>query len=1204
MRPVVAPHQALLAGSRTNLAAASATTSACASACASAASASASACASAASASVSAGAVSPRRRSGSYARAVRSPTRAVRASRSAAIPGADCGGPMYRLAAAAVASTAASARRRSATAVRTATAAGTDSAARAASYARVATAATAARNATAVSAATGINTAPAARTATVGIDQVSRIAWNRPAVAQRDVSCSATVFPVSLPAVARSVVPHPAVAQPNVGRRVTPVAGAKSPSATYSSTLLNGSSISSSNSSRSSSSSSRCFAAGFTSSSPLCRKGVDGGSGGGGGGGGGGGVGGGCGSSSAFSGSSSRTASSNGGRQINRLVQAAAGSAAAKSGAGKSGAGSLGERVKKGALVEFEKEQQRHVVGVVMRPEGKKNWIVMDQNGNTFSVRPQQLTFVEVGEEDFNAADLSSFLSSVDSLTADESLLEMVWEMFLSEQPTPKVILILILTLILTPTLILILTVTLTPHPHPQPHTSPSTCQIAFGEAEDPLVPHFAAHRMLTADRIFFKRVRGAAHSFELRPPVQVEQLRKQAAAEAAVRVEQEAFVTCIREALRLPPGQKPTPEIWRERIERIERAEEQGGGGERGEGGGGEGEGERQGHGIGGGRGGPRLAARMQALLEYAEEKPGGNSALAEESLQLLGCVRTPEAACDLLVRAGALPLHSHSFRLAASAMPGSFSPSVADYSASLAANPPPDPDQSIRVDLTHLKVYTIDSYDTVEVDDGLSAETLPDGRIKVWIHVADPSRWMRLGDRLDTEARKRATSAYFATGAVPMIPFSLAAGPMSLSLPPTPRPPPAAVDAAGADVGAATGYSASAVVCAVTVVVTLNPDFSIDDVDIMNSFICPTYRLAYDQLPEMLAMAGEHEPELLLLSDVAAGRLRYRMQNGAANIAIPESDIKVFSATSHCPEISVSTIDQSDPSRRLVSEAMVLCGEAVARFGAERDLPLPYRGQGPPDRMTDEDEEDMQALPEGPSRAVHLRSFMSRSEIKCSGPIPHAGLGLQGYVQFSSPIRRYSDLLAHYQVKALLRGEPPPLSVSDLDTIVSHCAARQREVRRAEGAVERYWLQEYLRRLPANTVLTAVMLKWLRADGSPLALMLVEEVGMETVMKMQRDVRVGDSVDVIIAEADPARDKLRLLEAPPSFREAQMRGLGGGEEGDFIGTVADGGEEGGLGYVGEDGGEERDGEGESSGEAWEEAGEVEVGAQPLAKL
>ncbi|CAI5513939.1 unnamed protein product [Closterium sp. Naga37s-1] len=419
----------------------------------------------------------------------------------------------------------------------------------------------------------------------------------------------------------------------------------------------------------------------------------------------------------------------------------------------------LRERVRKGALVEFEKEQQRHVVGVVMRPEGKKNWIVMDQNGNTFSVRPQQLTFVEngntfsvrpqqltfveVGEEDFNAADLSSFLSSVDSLTADASLLEMVWEMFLSEQPTV---------------------------------TTQEFAEIAFGEAEDPLVPHFAAHRMLTADRIFFKRVRSAAHSFELRPPVQVEQLRKQAAAEAAVRAEQEEFslqlLGCVRtpeaEAacallvragalplhshsflmslfsapLPLPPphifqslqllGCVRTPEAACDLLVRagalpllhallplclcflhphLPVA------------------------------GTPRLCETPEAACDllvragalplhshsYMSLFPHSPSLFCSlpQSLQLLGCVRTPEAACDLLVRAGALPLHSLSFRLAASAMPGSFPASVADYSASLAANPPPDPDESIRVDLTHPKVYTIDSYDTVEVDDGAYEST-----------------------------------------------------------------------------------------------------------------------------------------------------------------------------------------------------------------------------------------------------------------------------------------------------------------------------------------------------------------------------------------------------------------------------------------------------------------------------------------------
>jgi exoribonuclease R len=53
------------------------------------------------------------------------------------------------------------------------------------------------------------------------------------------------------------------------------------------------------------------------------------------------------------------------------------------------------------------------------------------------------------------------------------------------------------------------------------------------------------------------------------------------------------------------------------------------------------------------------------------------------------------------------------------------------------------PDPDAAVRVDLTHLKVYTIDSADTTEVDDGISIERLADGRERVWVHIADVSRW-----------------------------------------------------------------------------------------------------------------------------------------------------------------------------------------------------------------------------------------------------------------------------------------------------------------------------------------------------------------------------------------------------------------------------------------------------------------------------
>ena len=84
-----------------------------------------------------------------------------------------------------------------------------------------------------------------------------------------------------------------------------------------------------------------------------------------------------------------------------------------------------------------------------------------------------------------------------------------------------------------------------------------------------------------------------------------------------------------------------------------------------------------------------------------------------------------------------------------------------------SLAASPPPDPDADIRVDLTHHAIVTIDDASTTEVDDGLSVEALPDGRRRLWVHVADPSRWVQPGSVLDLEARRRASTLYLPTGA-----------------------------------------------------------------------------------------------------------------------------------------------------------------------------------------------------------------------------------------------------------------------------------------------------------------------------------------------------------------------------------------------------------------------------------------------------
>jgi exoribonuclease-2 len=100
-------------------------------------------------------------------------------------------------------------------------------------------------------------------------------------------------------------------------------------------------------------------------------------------------------------------------------------------------------------------------------------------------------------------------------------------------------------------------------------------------------------------------------------------------------------------------------------------------------------------------------------------------------------------------------------------------------EAAAALIADPPPDPDARHRVDLTHHAAIAIDDASTTEVDDALSVEWLPDGRPRLWVHVADPGRWLRPGGALDLEARRRGSTMYLPTGearssSLPL-PFSL---------------------------------------------------------------------------------------------------------------------------------------------------------------------------------------------------------------------------------------------------------------------------------------------------------------------------------------------------------------------------------------------------------------------------------------------
>jgi exoribonuclease-2 len=553
----------------------------------------------------------------------------------------------------------------------------------------------------------------------------------------------------------------------------------------------------------------------------------------------------------------------------------------------------------------------------------------------------------------------------------------------------------------------------------------------------------YTAHSLLSEDRLYFKQ---KGERYEPRSKVQVAELKHQMEMEFQRQLEWEGFLSRIAQALTGQAVEWQSSD--RPRLEALER---------------------------------------FATLGEDATHR-----APALETLLHLKRPETPEAAFQLLVDLGLWSPHENLF-LRRSQIPVQFPPKVLEVVHQRLLSPPPDLD-SDRLDLTHLKVYTIDDESTREIDDGLSLEYLPDGTQQLWIHIADPSRWLEPGDELDLEARRRSTTLYLPTGMVPMFPAELATGPMSLVQ--------------------------GKVCCALSFGVVLDSTGAIQDYRIHPSLIKATYRLTYDDVDEMLELGVTAESELETIAQWAKRRQEWRQSQGAISIHMPESSIKVSD-----DEIIIQVLNDS-PARQLVAEMMILAGEVAARYGQTHNLPLPFRYQPQPELPP---EEELLLLPAGPVRACAIRRCMPRSEIGIT-PARHASLGLDTYTQVTSPIRRYSDLLAHFQIKAHLRGEPLPFSVEEMKELTMSISTTVQEATLVERQTNKYWGLEFLRR-NADEIWQALMLRWLR-EHENLGLILLEDLGIELPMRFSRPISPGDRLEIKVLHANPRQEFIQFQE------------------------------------------------------------------------
>ena len=317
-------------------------------------------------------------------------------------------------------------------------------------------------------------------------------------------------------------------------------------------------------------------------------------------------------------------------------------------------------------------------------------------------------------------------------------------------------------------------------------------------------------------------------------------------------------------------------------------------------------------------------------------------------------------------------------------------------------------------RTDLRDRLVFTIDPADAKDHDDALSVASLEDGLFEVGIHIADVSFYVREGSALDLEALDRGTSVYLVDRVIPMLPHELSSDLCSL------RP----------DVDR----------LAMSLLLRLDEDGHVRSEELVRSVIRSRHRLSYDDAQAVLDGRHSIEPE----ADAALRRLlalaqRLRAQRekrGSIDFDLPETRVVLAESGEPTDIQRVLRLD----SHRLIEDFMLLANETIARRASKAKVPIPYRIHEPPDMVRMEQLADFVAgfglrlAGKGKPTPAQLQKMLEqtrgRPEEKLLSTVVlrsmkqaryseenlgHFGLAASHYSHFTSPIRRYPDLMLH---------------------------------------------------------------------------------------------------------------------------------------------------------------------------------------------
>lgn len=480
---------------------------------------------------------------------------------------------------------------------------------------------------------------------------------------------------------------------------------------------------------------------------------------------------------------------------------------------------------------------------------------------------------------------------------------------------------------------------------------------------------------------------------------------------------------------------------------------------------------------------------------------------------------------------------------------------------------------DLADRIDLRDREFLTIDPETARDFDDAICIERNPGGGWRVWVAVADVSHYVRPDDALDREAQIRGVSVYFPDRAIPMLPPELSSGICSLN--------------PGVDR------------CAMVVRIDYDDDATVRDTGFAAAVIRSRARLDYPGVGA--ALSGDFRGRIaayrkwvaaLRDMDALAQRLRRRrMARGALELELPEP--KVILDEDDPLLVRDVARAKSVPSERrayeLVEEFMLAANEAVGEYFARRKLPTIWRVHAPPaeTKLAElaavlegfgiyVDEEEAQS-PRGLKRVIDaVRGHPAESSLMflvlrsltqavyTTDNIGHFGLASDAYLHFTSPIRRYPDVIVHRLLKYHLHREgqasggggafrPPP--VEELEQIAAACSGYERRAMEAEREVvdmyEAYLMRDRVGETFVATIVAVTHFGVFVRLDEPFVegLIKLENLGDDffehdplhmtlTGRKTGARFRIGDAVRVELIEASVQRRQIdfRLAATTPA--------------------------------------------------------------------